>query len=352
MVSLAMTNKPTALTALPATWFDGRSSRRHAVQLQIEAQTLVMRPLDGSLAVQHFALADLRLGEAWPDCPWPLDLPDGGRLWLGATTTAMLAPKLPQRAPGLAQRLSASWAGTLACLVCLLALLVWFDRQGAGLAAEGLLGLMPRSVDQKVGELVEAKYGQFGFVASTLPMERQRRLRARFAEAAEQAAPGVAVKLDFLRESKKEAGFNAFAQPNGSIVVFDGLAQSLSDDELMAVLGHELGHVVHRHGMQNVLRSFGLFSVAGVVLSDFSTVAATMAATVQGMRYGREAEREADAYARRFIAQQGLPPQTLAAVWLKFKDEQRRRGVGEIPGWLSTHPGMDERLDTEQGSQR
>jgi len=352
MVSLAMTNKPMTLTALPATWFDGRSSRRHAVQLLVEAQTLVMQPLDSGMAVQHHALADLRLGEAWPESAWPLDLPDGGRLWLDATTAAALAPKLPQRPSGLAQRLSASWAGAMACLVCLLALLVWFDRQGAGLAAEGLLGLMPRSVDHKVGELVEAKYGQFGFVASTLPMERQRRLRARFAEAAEQAAPGVAVKLDFLRESKKEAGFNAFALPHGGIVVFDGLAQSLSDDELMAVLGHELGHVVHRHGMQNVLRSFGLFSVAGVVLSDFSTVAATMAATLQGMRYGRDAEREADAYARRFIAQQSLPPQTLAAVWLKFKAEERRLGVSGIPDWLSTHPGTDERLATEQAGQR
>lgn len=352
MVSLAMTNEPMTLTALPATWFDGRSSRRHAVQLLIEAQTLVMRPLDGSLAVQRHALAALRLGEAWQDCPRPLDLPDGGRLWLGATTAAALALKLPQPVPGLAQRLSASWAGALACLVCLLALLVWFDRQGAGLAAQGVLGWMPRTVDQKVGELVEAKLDQFGFVTSTLPMERQRRLSARFAEAAAQAAPGVAVKLEFLRESKKAAGFNAFALPHGGIVVFDGLAQSLSDDELMAVLGHELGHVVHRHGMENVLRSFGLFSVAGVVLSDFSTVAATMAATLQGMRYGREAEREADAYARQFIAQQGLPPQTLAAVWLKFKAEERRLGAGGIPDWLSTHPATDERLATEQAGPR
>lgn len=352
MVSLAMTNKPMTLTALPATWFDGRSSRRHAVQLQIEAQTLVMRPLDGSLAARHFALADLRPAEAWPDSNWPLDLPDGGRLWLGATTAAMLAPKLPQQAPGLAQRLSASWAGALACLVCLLALLVWFDRQGAGLAAQGVLGLMPRSVDQKVGELVEAKFGQLGFQPSRLPMERERALKTRFVEAAAQAAPGVPVQLYFRRQAKSEAGFNAFALPNGSIVVFDGLAQGLSDDELMAVLGHELGHVVHRHGMQNVLRSFGLLSVAGVVLSDFSTVAATVAATVQGMRYSRDAEREADAYARRFIAQQELPPQTLAAVWLKFKAEQRRLGAGEIPGWLSTHPGLDERLATEQAGPR
>lgn len=352
MVSLAMTNESTPPTALPATWFDGRSSRRHAVQLLIEAQTLVMRPLDGSLVVQSYALADLRLGEAWPDSAWPLDLPDGGRLWLDATTAAALAPKLPQRAPGLAQRLSASWAGAMACLVCLLALLLWFDRQGAGLAAQGVLGWMPRSVDQKVGELVEAKLEQFGFLPSMLPMERERRLSERFVKAASGAAPGIPVRLYFRRQAKDKAGFNALALPNGSIVVFDGLAQSLSDDELMAVLGHELGHVVHRHGMQNVLRSFGLFSVAGVVLSDFSTVAATMAAALQGMRYGREAEREADAYARRFIAQQGLPPQTLAAVWLKFKAEKRRLGVGEIPGWLSTHPGLDERLATEQAGQR
>lgn len=348
MVSLVMPNKPISLKPLPAIWFDGRSSRRHEVQLSIEAQTLVMLPLESDQAAQRYAFADLRMGQAWPDTARPLDLPDGSRLWLGAATAAMLVPELPQPAPGLAQRLSASWAGALACLVCLLALLVWFDRQGAGLAAQGLLGWMPRSVDHKVGELVEAKLDQLGFVTSTLSMERQRRLRARFVEAAAQAAPGVAVKLEFLRQGKHEAGFNAFALPNGSIVMFDGLAEGLSDDELMAVLGHELGHVVHRHGMQSVLRNFGLLAVASVALTDFSSVAATAAGTVQSLRYSRDAEREADAFARRFIAMQGLPPQSLAGVWLKFRAELQRRGIGEPPAWLSTHPGLEERLDAER----
>lgn len=69
--------------------------------------------------------------------------------------------------------------------------------------------------------------------------------------------------------------------------------------EALAVLAHEIGHVVHRHGMSGLVRSLGLLSVAGTVLGDFSTVAASALGTVQGLRYSCEAEREADLFARR-----------------------------------------------------
>lgn len=345
-----MADHVTNAESIAATWFDGHSSQRRAAQLMIDAHTLVMTPLDQSLAKQRYPLEALRLGEAWLDCERPLQLPDGGCLWLNEAAVPSLAPQLRQARPTLAQRLSASWVGALACLVCLLTLLIWFDRQGAGLAAQSMLAVMPRSVDQKVGELVDAKLDELGFVTSMLPMNRQRRIKAEFAEAAQRVAPGIAVKLEFLRY-EDSAGFNAFAMPHGGIVVLDGLAESLSDEELMAVLGHELGHVVHRHSMQAVLRNFGLFAVASVAFTDFSSVAATAAGTIQGLRYRREAEREADAFARRFVALQGLPPQTLMSVWLKFRDESRRKGSGEPPAWLSTHPGLEERLETERDQQ-
>jgi len=81
---------------------------------------------------------------------------------------------------------------------------------------------------------------------------------------------------------------------------------------------------------------------------DFSTVAAAAIASVQGFAYSRDAELEADAYARRFIAAAGLPPTLPAAVWRKFSDEEQRRGAQGLPAWLSTHPSTEERLGAGQ----
>lgn len=333
---------------LPATWFDGRNSRRHAVQIWPEQDVLVVAPMGANPAPpRRYALTALRLDQDLPGRERPLDLPDGSRLWLPQRSAELIAPRLPAARPGLGERLSARWSRALACLCCLIALLVWLDRQGVGLAAQAVLSLLPRTVDLKVGEQVEQVLSR-ELQASTQSMERQRRLRARFTEAAARLEPNLNVKLEFKRSNSEGWNFNAFALPHGGVVVMDGLAEKLSDDELMAVLGHELGHVVHRHGMQGLLRSFGLLSVAGVVLADFSSVAAGSVATVQRLRYSRDAEREADAYARRLIAELGLPPQTLAAVWLKFKANKRIAAADKAqPDWLSSHPSLDERLSTE-----
>jgi predicted Zn-dependent protease len=118
--------------------------------------------------------------------------------------------------------------------------------------------------------------------------------------------------------------------------------------EALAVLAHEIGHVVHRHGMRGLVLSLGLPSVAGTVLGDFSTVAASALGTVQGLRYSREAEREADLFARRCLLRVGVDPRVMATLWSKLAAESTRQGADAIPAWLSTHPGFDERLREAQ----
>ncbi len=419
------------ILACRATCFDGKTSRRWPVQVQLLHDALRLTPVaeesgvgessEAPAEARSYRFAELKLGELWHDAPLAVELPDGGSLWLSGEATSEKADKVEshevsQLTQALIQRVSSvqgsagkrlpariidSWPAVIACLLATVALLVWFDRQGASLIATAALKVIPQSVDHSIGDAALATINEQWLTRTELPKARQLRLKKRFDDVASQMAPDHPVQLRFHRmrsgegssrserkrggggggragsdasteeaaeldvvdaqedeedsASKKprskrdEGGFNAFALPNGTIIVLDGLAKGLSDDEVLAVLGHELGHVVHRHGMKGVMRSVGLLSVAGVVLGDFSTVVASTVATLQTFHYSRDDEREADTFGARFAEAAALPAGTIAAMWRKLQKEEQDAGMGGIPAWMSTHPPTDERLKAAEG---
>ncbi len=389
-------------------WFDGITTQRRVVHLLLiddvlriapeltlpsaDAPELTLPGVDAPVAPPHVVpmrhrVSSLAMAEPTAHAPLALQLPDGGSVWIDDPSAPLALALLrqivqPQGRPSSslklprAARLIASWPAAVACLIASIALVVWFDRQGAALAARAALVVLPERLDNALGDAVYASVKAQWLEPSTLSGERQGVLEARFAEVAQKLAPDRTVAVHFHRmrsrerdegahacpvrdkdeadalpstkdakPGEREGGFNAFALPNGVIVMLDGMSRTLSDDEIMAVLGHELGHVVHRHSMQAVARSFGLLAVAGVVLGDFSSVIATAVATLQTFRYSRDAEREADAYGRTFAQAADLPQGTEAAVWKKLLAEQSSSGADALPEWMSTHPPTQERLD-------
>ena len=138
-----------------------------------------------------------------------------------------------------------SVARVVASLLVLRASLVWLDRIGAGWVAENLLTIIPRKVDLALGEKIAFIFVK-EFAATQLPAERTEAIRQRFLAAAASQRPDLSpLRLDFYRGALKDSqpGFNAFVLPNGQIIVFDGLAVLLTEDGMMVVLGHELGHL-------------------------------------------------------------------------------------------------------------
>lgn len=331
----------------PAIWFDGQTSRRREVRVRLDGNSLELLASGDAVEFRRYAATALRLGERSRTGPLAVGLPDGGSLWLATPARDLAAALLAASAQRQwVARATASWPAVAACLLALVALLVWFDRQGARLAAEALIGVTPRAIDEAVGRAALKTIEPRWLRPSKLPESRRAEVARRFDEVARLAAPGINVRLQFHRTSDRGsgAGFNAFALPDGTLIVLDGLADALSDDELLAVLGHELGHVVHRHGMKAVARGVGLLTVASMVFGDFSTIAATTVGSIQTLSHSRDAEREADGYARTFATAAALPAGTLAGVWRKFRAYEKRSGGGGLPGWLSTHPSTEERL--------
>ena len=298
----------------------------------------------------RYPLRALALGDRWRSGPYPVGLPDGRTLWvdgddpgLAGFVDALL--RGAGRRSG-AQRLWRSWPAALACLALLVAVLVWLDRQGAGLAARAVLPLVPLKIDENVGKHLMKKLDADYFVASSRGADIDG-LRRRFHEMAQACGQGRSYTLE-VRRLREEPGFNAYALPDGTLVMLDGMLDVLSEEEALAVLGHEIGHVVQRHGMGHLLKAMGLLAVAGVVLSDFSSVLAATVSVIQFRSHSRAAEREADAHARECLARVGIDPRVMVGVWTKALAERNRQGGAELPAWLRTHPPLEERLRAAQ----
>ncbi|HTZ21754.1 MAG TPA: M48 family metallopeptidase [Opitutaceae bacterium] len=139
---------------------------------------------------------------------------------------------------------------------------------------------------------------------------------------------------------------NAFALPGGIIIISDELVRlNLTNDEIAAVLAHELSHLERRHGIQSLLRNSYAFLTVGVITGDLSTLtslAGTLPVTLLNNGYDREFEREADADAKALLIAARIDPQNLVSILEKL--EKARPASGRDYSYLSTHPSTAERI--------
>jgi predicted Zn-dependent protease len=137
---------------------------------------------------------------------------------------------------------------------------------------------------------------------------------------------------------------NAFALPGGFNYVTRGiLAYFNSEAELVAVMGHELGHVTARHGARQMTQQ--QFAQAGLVaslilvprLQDFAGLAQAGLGLLF-LKFSRDDERQADELGLRYLYRAGYDPREMPKVFAMLERVSQASGGDRLPGWLSTHP--------------
>jgi predicted Zn-dependent protease len=148
---------------------------------------------------------------------------------------------------------------------------------------------------------------------------------------------------------------NAFALPGGPVFITEALLRRLSTDgELAGVLGHEMGHVLARHGAehlasQQLTQALGGAAVIATYDPNNPQRSAQTAAVAQAigslvnMRYGRGDELQSDELGVRFMADAGYDPRSMVRVMEIL--QQANRG-GHPPEFFSTHPNSEHRIST------
>ena len=153
---------------------------------------------------------------------------------------------------------------------------------------------------------------------------------------------------------------NAYCMPGGKIMVYTGLIQKLetTDDELAAVIGHEIAHALREHGRERMSQAYaqqagivGIGILAAIFSDDPGTarasmgVAAAVSTVALTLPNSRQGEREADRIGLELAARAGYDPNAAVTLWEKMG----KQSGAKPPEWLSTHPSEGSRINELKG---
>lgn len=142
---------------------------------------------------------------------------------------------------------------------------------------------------------------------------------------------------------------NAFNVPGGLVYVNTGMIREAgSAAEFVAVMGHELGHGVERHGTERLSQQYGLSVLASLVLGEdpgvLQEIVAQIVAAGTIAQFSQEQEFEADEIGMRLMAEGGFHPRGMVAL-LELLLELREREPGTVEQLFATHPAVPERIE-------
>ena len=333
-----------------AQYFDTRSSRAHPVVLIVRNGVAILHDAEGQ-ELRRAPLASLRVSERIRRGPRLVTFADGAYCEITdhATFDAMLAATGHRE--GWVVRAQNSWRLAGFALLGLAVFVVLSYYYLLPWTAALVARTIPASIETQLGRATLDSLDHGIVKPSTLPPAEQQRIRDNFATLRRPADPGHDYQILFRKGGP--IGANALALPGGTIVVTDELVALVgAGPGMMGVLAHEAGHVTQRHGLQQVFQASAVGAVAAYFLGDISSLLATVPAAMLSMRYSRDHEREADAFAVEVMRDNRLPVSAFADALQRLEDahgggarRQATRDEEREEGFFSTHPLTQERIE-------
>jgi Zn-dependent protease with chaperone function len=320
-----------------AVYFDGTSSRRHAVTLAFGDRLGLDE--DGS-TIATWSYADIRRADG-----------PSGMLRVTCLSAPTLA-RLEIRDPAVAAELIARCAQiddnipgrhgvarivgwSVAATVSIVAVILF----GVPLAADRLAPLVPQAFERRMGDVADGQ------------------VRTIFGGKACDNAAGQAAFTKLVNAVRDSAGLdtsvqsqvlatpvpNAFALPGGKVYVLNGLlAKAENADEVAGILAHEFGHLMHRDGTRNLIYNGGTSFLIGLLFGDITGSGALIFASrsLVTASYSREAEQNADSFAIDVMHRLGRSPKPMGELMFRVTGKQGDQGLSILSG----HPLTEDRM--------
>lgn len=352
------TSQPSEVTIQGQYYTGKNSSRRNAVLRSVGGVVV----LDAEGTRLPLSWQDLTISPRIGNTPRYLYLPDDG---VFETTDNDGVDRLSRQTRSgalqrLVHRLESHLGLILVAIVVTIATTGFAFVYGVPWTAKVVAHALPNSIAAQLGETTLTSLDSTWLEPSTLEPERQQQLLEHFRPYLE---PVNGQELNVLFRSSPAVGANAMALPDGTLIFTDELVNlARDDDELVAILAHEIGHVAHRHGLQGVVQSslaFWLVVMMTGDLSAFSDATVGVPAVLMSLAYSRDMERQADTYALETLKKHNIEPAHFANIMIRLMSEDEEQAdaeheeeedsrwsqVGEL---LSTHPVTKERIERFQ----
>ncbi len=329
------------MITLAGTYYDGRTPIAVPAKMEFSGAMAIL--IAGQTSLQH-ALAALNVSPRIGKADRFIALPGNGQF---QCPDDPVLDSLPQASPseGPVAWLEERWGFALAGIALTACLLLAGYFYGLPLAAERVAARIPVETEQALGRhavtwLDERKW----FLPTNLDRNTQKGIRDGF----DRLRSDLPLKSHYqlkLRASKV-LGANAFALPGGTIVITDDMVKAAdTQEEVLAVLAHEMGHVELRHTMRSLLQNSAVAVVAAAVTADAASLSVAVAGVpvlLAQTKYSREFEAAADEFAFKLLKQRGYSPLAFASLMERLAarhEEDERMFV-----YVSTHPVTAERM--------
>ncbi len=186
-------------------------------------------------------------------------------------------------------------------------------------------------------------------------LDRDSNLTARLQRVANRLIPHVSALRPDARSwnwevhSLSSNELNAYCAPGGKIMFYSGIVNrlNLSDDEIAAIMGHEMAHALREHARERISRAYaqqaGMGLIASAVGLSSGQAQALGVAAQLGLElpHSRGQESEADTLGLELMARAGYNPNAALTLWQKMA----QAGKGDPPKFLSTHPSDSDRFN-------
>ena len=329
------------METIAASYYDGKNAKRHPVHL-VFGQNGVYIHGHGIDCIELYS--DTQVVEKVLGAPRTLNFSSGARCEILHPDVDMQLEQVGFKSHWIESLYNRKRWMVGACLTCVLVLILGHQVL-LPMLGRFVAKTLPSSLVDRAGIDALALLDEHMFKPSTLPLVTQNRLRKKLISLQRESF-NPSVQLQFR---SSQIGPNAFALPNDTIVMTDELYDLLDDEEaVMGALAHELGHVQEHHLLRKSVQTGLTGVVTAFLFGDTSFILVGLSSSLLDMSYNRDFEREADLFAIELFTRNKLPLQKLVTVHEKL---ERMNHGADRPGYLSSHPSAQERIETIRQAQ-
>ena len=325
---------------IDALLYDGKSSKEHEVVVEF---TFGRRVLIASHQID-VALDEVKIESRLGNTPRVLNFPNGVRCKSQDNDKIDQLLRDFDISKSKAYRIESSWALSLGAVLITIGF-VWFMLTGgASYTANAIATILPQSTLDEVSAMTLSKLEESYLDDSNLSEETRGILQEHF----DRLTHGEK-RYHLHFHSAPEMGANAFALPSGDVVLTDELVALSRDSEyrdILGVLAHEKGHVVHKHSLRMAIKTGIAGVIIGYVTGDISVIATSIPTILINSSYSREFEHEADVYAVEALREMNVSTIYIAELFESLAKEHHELDQNStLIGLVSSHPLTSERID-------